>query len=212
MPIKINKSTGLAKSPGMGRRFKKKWIWQSVASFWICVIIWFLVGTNSSLGALVRDFIMSSLSPQNDWMPAIQEVLSLNDGEERINEQMVLPVSGIVTQSFGWSHNKINNEQNWHGGIDIKTEKVQGVKAAAAGTVTDVSGDYLKGYRVTIKHNRELVSIYGNLARVRVKRDQQVRQGEQIGETGILEMHFEVRIKGTPVDPLDYLRSKSQSV
>lgn len=212
MPIKINKSTGYSMMPGMGRRLKKKWVWQFVISFWILVIIWVLIGTNSSLGTMVRNLITESLSPQNDWMPAIEEVLSLDSGKGLIKEQMVLPVSGIVSQGFGWNTDQTDHKQVWHGGIDIKSEKVQPVKAAAAGVVGDISGDANQGYRVIIKHNQELTSIYGNLARVRVKEAQQVRQGEILGETGKWEMHFEIRVKGTPVDPLDYLRSKSQNV
>ena len=118
----------------------------------------------------MRNFITSSLSPQNDWMPAIQEVLSLDSGTSGLREQMVLPVSGIVVQGFGWGMDKTGNEQKWHGGIDIKVEKVQPVKAAAAGTVEDVSGDVKTGYRITIKHNQELTTIYDNLAGIKVKR------------------------------------------
>jgi murein DD-endopeptidase MepM/ murein hydrolase activator NlpD len=170
------------------------------------------MGSNSDLGTMTRNFITESLSPQNDWMPAIEEVLNLDSGESGMYEQMVLPVSGIVSEGFGWSMDKTNEEQIWHGGIDIKTEKVQPVKAAAAGMVEEISGDLNNGYRIIVKHNQELTSVYGNLARVRVKKEQQVKQGEIIGETGKREMHFEIRIKGTPVDPLNYLRSKNQNV
>ena len=212
MPLKTKKTAHYKRTSGMGRRLRKKWIWQFVISFWACVIIWVLIGTNSTLGTIVRNFITSSLSPQNDWMPAIQEVLSLDSGTSGLREQMVLPVSGIVVQGFGWGMDKTGNEQKWHGGIDIKVEKVQPVKAAAAGTVEDVSGDVKTGYRITIKHNQELTTIYDNLAGIKVKKDQQVRQGEQIGETSGREMHFEIRVKGTPVDPLDYLRSNTKNV
>jgi murein DD-endopeptidase MepM/ murein hydrolase activator NlpD len=212
MPLKIKKTASYSNVPKVSRRLRKKWIWQLVISFWACVIIWALMGSNSDLGTMTRNFITESLSPQNDWMPAIEEVLNLDSGESGMYEQMVLPVSGIVSEGFGWSMDKTNEEQIWHGGIDIKTEKVQPVKAAAAGMVEEISGDLNNGYRIIVKHNQELTSVYGNLARVRVKKEQQVKQGEIIGETGKREMHFEIRIKGTPVDPLNYLRSKNQNV
>lgn len=212
MPIKIKNDPVYPQISGVGRRLRRKWVWQFVVSFWSCVIIWVLIGSGSTLGVMARNFITSSLSPQNDWMPAIQEVLSLSSGDVNTSEQMVLPVSGIVVQNFGWGTDGVNKEQIWHGGIDIKGQKVQPVKAAAAGVVQDISGDPVKGYQVTIKHNQELTSIYGNLARIMVSQDQQIRQGEQIGETGKIEVHFEIRVKGTPVDPLDYLRSNRKEI
>lgn len=212
MPFKINREPRYPQISSPGRRLRKKWLLQLVVSVWICVIVWVLIGSGSSLGVMVRNFISSSLSPQNDWMPTIQEVLSLSSGDENTREQMVLPVSGIVVKNYGWSYAKGSKEQNWHGGIDIKGEKVQPVKAGAAGAIEDISGDPVKGYQVTIKHNQELTSIYGNLARTAVSKGQQIRQGEKIGETGKAEVHFEIRVKGTPVDPIDYLRSNRTDV
>lgn len=212
MPFKIKRTPGYPQVPEMGRKLGRKWVWQFVVSFWACVIIWVLINTGSPLGITVRNFITTSLSPANDWMPMIEEVLSLSSGDTDLGEQMVLPVSGIVVKNFGWNTAGDGQEQEWHGGIDINGQKVQAVKAAAAGMVQDISGDEIKGYQVTIKHNQELSSIYGNLARITVRKDQQIRQGEQIGETGKSQVHFEIRVKGTPVDPLDYLRSNRKGV
>jgi len=211
MPIKIKKDPGYPQIYGVGKRLRKKWIWQFVVSIWVCVIIWVLIGSSSPLGVMVRNFITSALSPQNDWMPAIEEVLSLGAADTNTHEQMVLPVSGIVVQNFGWSSDA-NKEQIWHGGIDINGQKNQPVKAAAAGIVQGISGNAAEGYQVIIKHNQELTSIYGGLAGIAVGENQQIRQGEKVGETGKGEVHFEIRVKGTPVDPLDYLRSNRTDI
>ncbi|MEL7564699.1 MAG: M23 family metallopeptidase [Dehalobacterium sp.] len=211
MPVKIKKDPGYPQIYSVGRRLRRKWVWQFAVSFWACVIIWVLIGSSSPLGVMVRNFITSSLSPQYDWMPAIEEVLSLGAGNASTYEQMVLPVSGIVVQNFGWSSDA-NKEQVWHGGIDINGQKSQPVKAAAAGIVQGISGNAAEGYQVIIKHSQELISIYGGLAGITVEKNQQIRQGEKIGETGKQEVHFEIRVKGTPVDPLNYLRSNRTDV
>ncbi|MGI6679366.1 MAG: peptidoglycan DD-metalloendopeptidase family protein [Dehalobacterium sp.] len=212
MPIKINGESRAQRFFVWSRVIRKKWIWQLVISLWVMILIWVLIDSESSLGEITRDAIVSSLAPENDWTPAIQEVISLSTGDANLLEPMVLPVSGIVTQAFGWTADNGNQESFWHGGIDIKGQKTQPVKAGAAGVVEKISGDMHQGYQVTIKHNAELISIYGNLAHIKVNENQQIRQGESIGETGRGEIHFEIRVKGTPVDPLDYLRSSRADI
>ncbi|MCR6544998.1 M23 family metallopeptidase [Dehalobacterium formicoaceticum] len=212
MSLKIKEDSKSQRIFVWGRKIRKKWIWQLVVSLWVVILIWVLIGSESSLGGMAKNIITSSLSSENDWTPAIQEVISLSTGDADLLEPMVLPVSGIVTQNFGWSADNGNQENGWHGGIDIKSQKIQPVKAGAAGIVEEISGDIHQGYQVTIKHNAELTSIYGNLARVKVSPNQQIRQGDSIGETGKGEIHFEIRLKGTSVDPLDYLRSSRADV
>ncbi|ATW25489.1 hypothetical protein DCMF_12515 [Candidatus Formimonas warabiya] len=212
MPVKVKKNFGFTPIPSLHKRFKKRWVWQLVVSLWACAIIWGLIGTGSPLGEMVRNFVTSALSPQNDWMPAIQEVIHLQPENTGGNEQMVLPVSGIVVKNFGWDVSGNDQKKEWHGGIDIKAQKIQPVKAAAAGTVQDITGDGGQGYHITILHNPELSSIYGNLGRVLVHQGQQIKQGEPIGEAGQSQVYFEIRVKGTPVDPLNYLRSNRNGI
>lgn len=116
------------------------------------------------------------------------------------------PLKGTIISYFG---EKIDNRLNQ--GIEIKADKNTPVKSAAAGKITFV--DSLKGYgnTVIIEHSRDLATIYTNLNKVCVTKNQQVSKGEAIGEIGkdlergIYVLHFEVRNRCKAENPLCYL-------
>ena len=96
-------------------------------------------------------------------------------------------------------------------GIDLGGRSGQPVYAAADGVVV-YSGNGLIGYGelIIIKHSDRYLSAYGH-NRVRlVKEGERVRAGQEIAEMGSsgaprVELHFEIRRDGKPVDPLDFL-------
>lgn len=96
-------------------------------------------------------------------------------------------------------------------GIDLGGRSGQPVYAAADGVVV-YSGNGLIGYGelIIIKHSDSYLSAYGH-NRVRlVKEGERVSAGQEIAEMGSsgaprVELHFEIRRDGKPVDPLDYL-------
>ncbi len=97
------------------------------------------------------------------------------------------------------------------GGLDIAGELGDPVRAAAAGTVV-YSGNGLIGYGelVIIKHNDTYLSAYGHNSRRLVKEGQHVDAGQEIAQMGAsgaprVELHFEIRKNGKPVDPTAYL-------
>ncbi len=96
-------------------------------------------------------------------------------------------------------------------GIDIAARAGTPVRAAAAGKVV-YSGNGLRGYGnlVIIKHNDIWFSAYAHNRRIRVRENDEVKAGQTIadmGSTGTnrVELHFEIRRNGKPVDPLRYL-------
>lgn len=112
------------------------------------------------------------------------------------------PLSGKVIKYFSASDDK---------GIDIRGKLGQKVLAAAAGKVV-YSGNGLVGYGnlLIIKHNSLYLSAYGNNRRLLVKEGQHVSKGQAIAEVGKAggtqtSLHFEIRKRGKPVNPLNYL-------
>lgn len=96
-------------------------------------------------------------------------------------------------------------------GIGIAGSNGQSVQAAGDGVVV-YSGAGLIGYGelVIIKHSDEWLSAYGHNRKRLVNEGQAVRVGEQIAEMGRSGasrdmLHFEIRRKGKPVDPLGLL-------
>jgi len=96
-------------------------------------------------------------------------------------------------------------------GIDIAGSLGESVFAAAAGSVV-YAGSGLLGYGnlVIIKHDDQFLSAYAHNKKLLVKENQEVKAGQEIAEIGSsgtdkVKLHFEIRHKGKPVDPLRYL-------
>lgn len=96
-------------------------------------------------------------------------------------------------------------------GIDIAGKAGDPVFAAADGRVV-YAGSGLLGYGnlVIINHNRQFLSAYAHNSRILVSENDMVKSGMKIaemGQTGTdrVQLHFEIRRDGKPVDPLTYL-------
>ena len=117
----------------------------------------------------------------------------------------VWPVHGVLTSPFGWRWGRM------HEGIDLAVPTGTPVVAAAAGTV--IVAGWLGGYGnlVVVDHGNGFSTAYGHNTSVAVGFGQSVAQGQLVaysGNTGHStgpHVHFEVRINGSPVDPLGYL-------
>ena len=118
---------------------------------------------------------------------------------------LVWPVNGPVTSPFGMRWGRM------HTGIDIGVPYGTPIHASASGQV--VYSGWMDGYGnlVAIDHGRGLSTAYAHQSRIAVSNGQTVSQGQVIGYVGCTghcfgpHLHFEVRINGTPVDPMGYL-------
>ena len=117
----------------------------------------------------------------------------------------IWPVNGPVTSPFGWRWGRM------HEGIDIGAAYGTPIHAAASGRV--IYAGWMSGYGnlVAIDHGRGISTAYGHQSSIAVSNGQIVSQGQTIGYVGCTghcfgpHLHFEVRINGSPVDPLGYL-------
>jgi lipoprotein NlpD len=114
-----------------------------------------------------------------------------------------MPAHGKVIGQFSEAANRK--------GIDIAGKLGQPVLASASGRVV-YSGSGLRGYGklIIIKHNKIYLSAYAHNDRILVKEGENVARGQKIAEMGStdanrVELHFEVRRLGKPVDPAKYL-------
>lgn len=96
-------------------------------------------------------------------------------------------------------------------GIDITGEEGQPVQATAAGKVV-YSGSGLQAYGqlIIIRHSEDFLSAYAHNKELLVREGKRVAAGQQIARMGRnldgdALLHFEIRYRGRPVDPLDYL-------
>jgi murein DD-endopeptidase MepM/ murein hydrolase activator NlpD len=117
----------------------------------------------------------------------------------------IWPVSGPVVSPFGMRWGRM------HEGIDIAAAEGTPIHAAASGRV--VFAGWMDGYGnlVAIDHGGGLSTAYAHQSSIAAGLGQTVSQGQTIGYVGCTghcfgpHLHFEVRVNGTPVDPLGYL-------
>ncbi|MCG8670400.1 MAG: peptidoglycan DD-metalloendopeptidase family protein [Pseudomonadales bacterium] len=133
----------------------------------------------------------------------VQEKVA-NQLHKKVNISFSWPAKGSVVQRFS-SRGKVNK------GINIAGKRGDPVFAAAQGVVV-YSGPGLVGYGnlIIIKHNETFLSAYAHNHRLLVKEGQRVKAKQkiaEIGSTGTTKtlLHFEIRKRGKPVDPMWYL-------
>jgi murein DD-endopeptidase MepM/ murein hydrolase activator NlpD len=119
---------------------------------------------------------------------------------------LIWPVSGPVTGVFGEQR-----PGHIHAGIDIAVPIGTPVRAAASGRVAIAGWTGGYGNYTCIQHAGALSTCYGHQSSIGVSVGQSVSQGQVIGASGNTgnstgpHVHFETRINGSPVNPMNYL-------
>lgn len=115
------------------------------------------------------------------------------------------PSQGTISSGFGIRHGKM------HTGIDITRDRGRDIKAAGAGTVEFAGRKNGYGYTVIINHGSGYKTLYAHNARLYVKKGTRVNRGAVIARMGAsgrsngIHLHFEVRYRNKPQNPLRYL-------
>ncbi len=125
----------------------------------------------------------------------------------------VWPAAGFVTSTYGWRHNPMGG-RGWdhHSGLDISNRPGTPIRAPAAGKVTRAWFNAGYGRMIELDHGFGITTVFAHLHRFRVREGDDIEPGQIIGTMGTTgrstgpHLHFEVRIDGHAVDPLDYLR------
>jgi murein DD-endopeptidase MepM/ murein hydrolase activator NlpD len=126
-------------------------------------------------------------------------------------------LGGKVKDRFGMRLHPITERVRMHKGIDIAAESGTEVFAAAAGVVVDAvlqKNGY--GKHVIIDHGDGLVTLYGHLSKILVKKGDKIDRWNPIGlvgETGFAtgpHLHYEVRRDDKAQDPNDYMLNMEQ--
>ena len=101
---------------------------------------------------------------------------------------------------------------DYHSGLDIHATYGEKIKAADGGTVTFAGWKDSYGYLVIITHDNGVQTYYAHNSSLLVSAGDKVYQGQAIAKAGStgnstgVHCHFEVRVRGTAVNPLNYLR------
>ena len=123
----------------------------------------------------------------------------------------IWPVRGWITSSFGQRMSPFTGRLQMHEGLDIAARPGTPVKATAEGVVIYSGWKSDFGKLVTIDHGYGYRTRYGHMSKLYVKNGQRVKRGDSIGAVGNTgrstgpHLHYEVKVKGLPVNPKTYL-------
>lgn len=126
-------------------------------------------------------------------------------------EGFLRPGYGVVTDPYGPRINPVTGEAGFHTGVDLGDPYGSNVSASKSGEV--VYSGWISGYGKTVilDHGNGVQTLYGHNSELLVSVGQRVSRGETIalvGSTGMStgpHIHWEIRINGQHVNPLDYL-------
>jgi murein DD-endopeptidase MepM/ murein hydrolase activator NlpD len=116
-----------------------------------------------------------------------------------------------ITSPFGMRMHPILHVKKMHTGIDIGAPSGATIVAAGKGTVIYAGRNGGYGNFTMIDHGNGLVTCYAHQSRILVSKGQHVTAGQVIGKVGSTglstgpHLHFEVRVNGTPKNPVSYL-------
>lgn len=130
-----------------------------------------------------------------------------NNSSNNKRSSYLWPVKGKILSKFGLLANGLRND-----GINISAEKGKPVLAADSGKIVYAGNEIQAfGNLILIKHYNNKTSAYAHLDKIRVVKGESVNKGQIIalvgnsGKVSVPQLHFEIRDKEGPLDPLDFL-------
>lgn len=173
-------------------------------------------------------------TPSDSTTPPVTDGNNSNENENTTPEDegdktpakltFTAPVVGEIAKAHSADTPVFSNTLgDWriHTGIDISADEGSAVYAAADGVVSKVYSDHFLGKSVEITHAGGIVSVYSNLSGegICVSVGDEVKAGAKIGvvgDTSLTELadephiHFEMKVNGVSVNPLDYISEDSK--
>jgi murein DD-endopeptidase MepM/ murein hydrolase activator NlpD len=133
-------------------------------------------------------------------------------GEAPGSGELAWPTDGRATSGFGYRRHPIFGTQRMHTGIDIPAPAGQPIVSAADGYVLSAGWRGGYGLAVVVDHGGSMATLYAHMSSISVSEGQVVVKGQHIGGVGTTgqstgnHLHFEVRINGSPQDPMQWYR------
>ena len=138
------------------------------------------------------------------------------DASVGLNVPDMWPIMGPINSGFGEREDPVlgNGDGEFHKGVDIGGADGTPVHAPAGGRVIKAGMGSGYGREVEIDHGNGIVTLYAHLSGFNVVDGQTVVKGEVIGYVGHSgsrvtgpNLHYEVQVRGIPVNPHKYLRT-----
>jgi len=129
------------------------------------------------------------------------------------------PLNGEIISNYGYHENRDLGIRLEHKGTEIRGQKGESIRAAAAGTVVMTGNIPGHGPSVILDHNGSYYTVYGHLGSIKVKEGEKVKNCQEIGSVGNAEstngykLYFQVykisskSTKGQTQDPILWLKN-----
>jgi murein DD-endopeptidase MepM/ murein hydrolase activator NlpD len=170
-----------------------------------------------SLGDFTRqlDMLTRQVDDRGDKLGVLESLFTLDSAKKKLVPTMLPVEGGWYSSNFGWRIDPFTGQRAFHEGIDVMAEHGTAFRAAAGGVVvfSDVHPQY--GNMIEIDHGNGLITRYAHASKRLVKIGDVILRGVKIGEVGKTgratgtHLHFEVRQRGAPVNPAQFLRLPS---
>jgi murein DD-endopeptidase MepM/ murein hydrolase activator NlpD len=130
---------------------------------------------------------------------------------------LATPVDGNFrfTSGFGYRRDPKGGGTRMHSGTDFAGSRGTPILAAGSGVVKKAGWHAGYGQTVIIQHDFGIETLYAHMSQIRVREGQTVSRGQRIGDMGStgrstgVHLHYEVRVNGTPKNPMIYMRAAS---
>lgn len=145
------------------------------------------------------------------WDAKILEWQRMLNRQQKGELAFIWPVTGTITSYFGPRPDPFTGVWRNHSGMDIAARTGTPILAAEDGVVIYSGWIDGYGYTIIIDHGGGLSTLYAHASKLIAQAGQSVSRGDTValvGSTGYStgpHLHFEVRLNGTRVEPLDYL-------
>ena len=161
----------------------------------------------------------------------VEEYVWINRELRTQNDKTLVELAKTSTPSFQWNRKFIQMpakvfasfadhrtymydgqeiDQQYHLGYDLASTKKASIPAANNGIVALAEYLGIYGKTVVIDHGFGIMTLYGHMSELRVKKGQAVKRGDDIGSTGATglalgdHLHFSVLVHGLAVRPLEW--------
>lgn len=167
-----------------------------------------------SLEAKVKQFRSINESFRGKLGAKLVEIMNDSSPQKLWKQPLIRPLAGAPRSIFGerrkYLVGSIDAGSSVHEGIDLAATANAPVFAASDGIVkfADVLGIY--GNSVVLDHGLGVFTLYGHLSSISCAVGDRVGSGQPIGRTGTTglaggdHLHFEVRVHGLPVTPIEW--------
>ena len=166
--------------------------------------------------------LQAKIDEYNNQVSTIEaeiKLMALNSvSADYIGGTLTWPIPGYntITSEFGMRVHPITGAYKLHTGTDIGAPMGADFVAMGKGLVTKASMTPAYGNMVIIDHGGGVQTLYAHGSEILVQVGQEVEAGTpvlKVGSTGYStgpHAHFEIRINGQPVNPMDYLLNKDE--